>query len=159
MLNLTPLSFGGLAGRFRYFLAFGSLVYIKLIGIGLFLVCKAWLTPDSVNLTLNVLEHSTKPGPNRYFIAGYGMKVFFLPGWPFKFDALKVLNLTPLSFWCFSGLFSYFLVSGRLLVIRLDDFSFILACLAGLTHWGVNLTLHVPWYLPKWTQIKQLLLD
>ena len=60
-----------------YFLAFGSLVLIKLIGFSLFLVCKAWLTPEGVNLTLYVLEHSTKPGPNRYFIAGYGMKVFF----------------------------------------------------------------------------------
>ena len=52
-------------------------MYIKLIGIGLFVVCKAWLTPEGVNLTLYVLEHSTKPGPNRYFIAGYGMKGFF----------------------------------------------------------------------------------
>ena len=51
---------------------------IKLIGISLFLVCKAGLTLEGVNLALYVLGHLPKRGPNRYFITGYGMEVAIL---------------------------------------------------------------------------------
>ena len=78
VLNLTHLPFWGLAGRFRSFLAFGSLVLTKLIGISLFLVCKAGLTPEGVNLTLYVLGYLPKRGPNQYFITGNVMEVAIL---------------------------------------------------------------------------------
>ena len=109
VLNFTPLSASGLFGQLRYFLASYQLVRLKSNDCSMF--WPVWQDKHLEVLTWHCMCFCICLAGTLFSISlqALVLKMAVLAVIvSFKCDLLKLLNLTPLSFWGLAGRFKYF---------------------------------------------------